>query len=266
MTTFCSFPQNKLRQYGESIEVPIKVRKGENCPFCKSCTISPASFQSLLGHRSQAPPEVRHVSGQHMKEFRDFLLNYPDDFVVNEESETVYLKEFGGTITKVFSEGSNEAAAATAAGGGATTSSQDNALLAESISAQLSSGPTPLGDLLARLTRDFESRGKEFPYSTPENLRTFLKIYPGTFQMQGGTVSLALPANHQHQQQAANLTSQQQQQQQTPPASPSKQLNLSNSRISLKDRVSSVVQKAVADNSSSSSTPSFSRLLADQVR
>ena len=42
-------------------------------------------IKSLLGHRSQAPPEVRHVSGQHIKEFRDFLAKYPDDFVVNDE-------------------------------------------------------------------------------------------------------------------------------------------------------------------------------------
>ena len=36
---------------------------------------------SSVGHRSQAPPEVRHVSGQHIKEFRDFLSRFPDEFV-----------------------------------------------------------------------------------------------------------------------------------------------------------------------------------------
>jgi exonuclease 3'-5' domain-containing protein 1 len=56
--------KKRLEQYGNCTEVPIK---------------------SLLGHRSQAPPEVRHVSGQHIKEFRDFLAKYPDDFVVNDE-------------------------------------------------------------------------------------------------------------------------------------------------------------------------------------
>lgn len=53
----------KLEQYGEA-EVPIR---------------------SLLGHRSQAIPEVRHISGQHIKEFKDFLSKYPDSFVVREE-------------------------------------------------------------------------------------------------------------------------------------------------------------------------------------
>ena len=47
------------------------------------------------GHRSQAPPEVRHVSGQHIKEFRDFLSKYPDEFVVTESS--VYLKKYEGS-------------------------------------------------------------------------------------------------------------------------------------------------------------------------
>ncbi|KAL1415390.1 hypothetical protein MTO96_029455 [Rhipicephalus appendiculatus] len=53
----------KLEQYGNA-EVPIK---------------------SLLGHRSQATPEIRHVSGQHGREFRDFLAKHSDVFVVKEE-------------------------------------------------------------------------------------------------------------------------------------------------------------------------------------
>lgn len=71
----------KLRQYGAGTEVPIK---------------------SLLGHRSQASPEVRHVSGQHVKEFRDFLVRYPDVFVVREE--TVILKEYEGAAPQPFKE------------------------------------------------------------------------------------------------------------------------------------------------------------------
>ena len=67
------------RQYGAGTEVPIK---------------------SLLGHRSQAPPEVRHISGQHVKEFKDFLSRYPEEFVVKEE--IVYLREYEGKITTTF--------------------------------------------------------------------------------------------------------------------------------------------------------------------
>lgn len=53
--------KNKLLQYGIGTEVPIK---------------------SLLGHRSQASPQVRHISGQHIKEFTDFLQKHPDIFHV----------------------------------------------------------------------------------------------------------------------------------------------------------------------------------------
>ncbi|GJQ75282.1 egl [Trypoxylus dichotomus] len=63
----------KLAQYGEGTEVPIR---------------------SLLGHRSQASPEVRHVSGQHFHEFREFLFKHPDTFLVDDEKETVTLKNY----------------------------------------------------------------------------------------------------------------------------------------------------------------------------
>lgn len=63
----------KLAQYGEGTEVPIR---------------------SLLGHRSQASPEVRHVSGQHFHEFREFLQRHPDSFLLDDEKETVVLKNY----------------------------------------------------------------------------------------------------------------------------------------------------------------------------
>ena len=74
---------NLFFKYGIGTEVPIK---------------------SLLGHRSQAPPEVRHVSGQHIKEFRDFLAKYPDDFVTNDEVQcNVIEKTLFNTIITVGS-------------------------------------------------------------------------------------------------------------------------------------------------------------------
>lgn len=71
----------KLRQYGEGTEVPII---------------------SLLGHRSQASPEVRHISGHHIREFRDFLCRYPEAFIVTDE--TVLLKEYEGKEPRPFQE------------------------------------------------------------------------------------------------------------------------------------------------------------------
>lgn len=72
---------SKLRQYGVGTEVPIK---------------------SLLGHRSQASPEVRHISGQHVRKFRDFLCKYPEAFIVSED--TVMLKEYEGKEPQPFCE------------------------------------------------------------------------------------------------------------------------------------------------------------------
>ncbi|XP_017839229.1 uncharacterized protein LOC108597276 [Drosophila busckii] len=53
--------KNKMLQYGAAAEVPVR---------------------SLLGHRSQASPQVRHISGQHIKEFTDFLMKHTDTFKV----------------------------------------------------------------------------------------------------------------------------------------------------------------------------------------
>jgi exonuclease 3'-5' domain-containing protein 1 len=71
----------KMLQYGPGTEVPIR---------------------SLLGHRSQASPEVRHISGQHISTFREFLLRHPDAFAVAEE--TVLLREFEGMQSTPFQE------------------------------------------------------------------------------------------------------------------------------------------------------------------
>lgn len=47
-------------------------------------------IKSLLGHRSQAAPEVRLVSGRHLKEFCEFLQSQSEHFVV--EGDRVRLK------------------------------------------------------------------------------------------------------------------------------------------------------------------------------
>lgn len=42
-------------------------------------------IRSLLGHRSQAPLEIRHVSGQNSRDFKDFLSKRSDVFVITDE-------------------------------------------------------------------------------------------------------------------------------------------------------------------------------------
>ncbi len=207
--------KQKLRQYGEGIEVPIK---------------------SLLGHRSQAPPEVRHVSGQHIKEFRDFLCRYPDEFFVTEEG--IYLRELGGG-PKLPAEKTADC----------TNGVEDDAeererreRLVRHIRSHLTHDPTTISDLLRKLTAEFTLAGEgDFPYSTEQNLRTFLKIYPNSFTVQGMQVCLASSSSPSRGRLKAGSNSNS--------TDEVALLNSSNSSISLKDRIGSVIKKAVADNS-----------------
>ncbi|XP_026676177.1 egalitarian protein homolog [Diaphorina citri] len=72
---------SKLLQYGADIEVPIK---------------------SLLGHRSQASPEVRHISGQHIREFKEFLMRFPETFHITDDN--IILTAYAGKERKPFHE------------------------------------------------------------------------------------------------------------------------------------------------------------------
>lgn len=195
--------KDKLKQYGEGIEVPIK---------------------SLLGHRSQAPPEVRHVSGQHIKEFRDFLAKYSDDFVVTED--TIYLKEYGNMITTLYSEEKQREDEETIEKEDEISPSEK----AELIEAIKSFLPCTMSELLDNLLQEFEARGEVFPLRTEQNLKTFLKIYPNSFLVQGNTVTSL------HKSPTRSVSS-------------SSTLNSNNPAFSLKDRINSVVKKAMADNS-----------------
>lgn len=75
------FFSEKLVTYGNA-EVPLK---------------------SLFGHRSQASSEIRHVSGQNVKEFKDFLCAHADTFIVRDDY--VVLK---CVLDKLEKDGQNE--------------------------------------------------------------------------------------------------------------------------------------------------------------
>lgn len=47
--------------------------------------IAEVPLKSLFGHRSQASPEIRHVSGQNVREFREFLQSQSNVFVVRDD-------------------------------------------------------------------------------------------------------------------------------------------------------------------------------------
>ena len=157
----------KLRQYGAGTEVPIK---------------------SLLGHRSQASPEVRHVSGQHVREFRDFLVGYPEVFVVREE--TVILKEFENADPQPFKE--------------LEVPKIDPAITNQVLSyciAALSKGPVIIETLFNGLENNYEKSEWSQICRTSTDLSTFLKMHSNTFNVQANMVKLVQSPQSPFQQQ-----------------------------------------------------------------
>ena len=75
------FFYDKLLSYGNA-EVPLK---------------------SLFGHRSQASSEIRHVSGQNVKEFKDFLCKHDQTFVVRDDYVVLKI-----VLDKLEKDGQNE--------------------------------------------------------------------------------------------------------------------------------------------------------------
>ncbi|XP_011641373.1 egalitarian protein homolog [Pogonomyrmex barbatus] len=149
---------NKLLQYGVGTEVPIK---------------------SLLGHRSQASPEVRHISGQHYKEFRDFLLKYPDAFVVSEDN--VILKQYEGMKPEPFHE------------------LEPDIPIDPDVTAKLldffcicieQKGPILIDQLFNMVNEKFTHESWTSIFKTQQDLSTFIKMFPDAFHVQTNLVTL----------------------------------------------------------------------------
>ena len=230
--------KEKLKQYGEGIEVPIK---------------------SLLGHRSQAKAEVRHFSGQHINDFREFLLKYQDHFVVTEE--TIYLKEYEGTVMQMYSEstkvnnqsedkGSDDNLNGEILSQSKLQVDKSNRKLLELMKTILADSDLEIEDLLEIILDEFcsgvdDDENVALPFKNETNLRAFLRIYPSTFTLQGRRVGLANKKSSN-------------------PSSPSRTISKTNESsssrqsLSLRDRVSSVLKKAVADNSTRNNNNVFS--------
>lgn len=152
----------KLRQYGIGTEVPIK---------------------SLLGHRSQASPEVRHISGQHIREFKEFLCKYSEAFMVNED--TVILKEYEGQEPQPFHE-------------------IENTKLDPVITARLLEflkkcielkGPMLVEQLFHNVVSFFPEDVWASLFKTPQDLMTFLKMHSNTFCVQSNLVTIQVQKN-----------------------------------------------------------------------
>ncbi|KAK6621824.1 hypothetical protein RUM44_001631 [Polyplax serrata] len=152
--------REKLLQYGAGTEVPIK---------------------SLLGHRSQASPEVRHMSGQRIKEFRAFLGRFPDMFVLREDN--VILKEFENSEAQPFHE--------------IEQTQVDPKITANLIDFFFHyieiKGPLLVEQLFQNVTTNFPEESWSCIFKTPQDLATFLKMYSDSFHVQSNLVTLVNP-------------------------------------------------------------------------
>ncbi|XP_034937623.1 egalitarian protein homolog [Chelonus insularis] len=146
---------NKLMEYGEGAHVPIKC---------------------LLGHRSQASPEVRHISGQHYREFRDFLLKFPDDFIVCDEN--VMLKRFEGMQGVPFRELEPEIA---------VDPKMTTKLIKFFKKLIKERGPCSIEQLLLLATNNTTSNTI---FTTSQDLTIFFKMFPHAFNVQKQLVSV----------------------------------------------------------------------------
>lgn len=150
----------KLLQYGAGTEVPIK---------------------SLLGHRSQASPQVRHISGQHIKEFTDFLSKHPDYFRLVDEhvilvnydaatevpqTEKLHLPQV--TIDVKFTQEILD-------------------FFAQCIEIK---GPILVDQLFYHVTSSFSQEHWYRIFKTPSDLTTFLKLFSDCFLIQSNLVTL----------------------------------------------------------------------------
>lgn len=213
--------QARLEQYGPGTEVPIK---------------------SLLGHRSQAPPEVRHVSGQHVKEFRDFLAKHSETFVIRPEDDIIYLKKYQG-----FTQQDQATFKAEEMKLDPQLTNQLLSTIREHLES-LDEDDIDIHDLFEQIMPVLESSAGSLQIiiKRQQDLMTFLKMHSHLFRVNAGKVSLiVIPLMPHHQ---ASLNS-----------SPKKSSLQSHQSQSLKQRVNSVVLKVLADNSDrdkTSPTPS----------
>lgn len=154
---------SKLVQYGADIEVPIK---------------------SLLGHRSQASPEVRHISGQHIREFKDFLLRFPETFHITDDN--IILTAYAGKERKPFHEIQEKSI---------DFESKDKVMdyFQQAIK---SKGLVLVEQLFHSVTSNYPEETWSPFFKNPQDLLTFLKMHSNVFNVQSNTVKLVENINH----------------------------------------------------------------------
>lgn len=153
--------KHKLLQYGKGTEVPIR---------------------SLLGHRSQASPQVRHISGQHIREFTEFLLKHPDTFQVVD----------GENVVLVGCENEEDVPASERLHlPNSSIDTQATQQLLDSFAQVIEiKGPIIVDQLFHMVTSNFPQEQWFHMFKNPGDLKTFLKLFSDCFHIQSNLVTL----------------------------------------------------------------------------
>ncbi|KAK9496460.1 hypothetical protein O3M35_013250 [Rhynocoris fuscipes] len=144
---------NKLRQYGEGTEVPIK---------------------TLFGHRSQASREIRHICGQQIDEFRTFLSMNSNDFILYEDN--VKLKEYACTKPQPEPEAVKVDSAASS-----------HLLNFFKLCIDIK-GPLPADQLYNHVQTLFPEDVWSPIFKTPQDLLSFIRIHSNLFNVRARTI------------------------------------------------------------------------------
>ncbi|KAK6032315.1 3'-5' exonuclease [Ostertagia ostertagi] len=140
-------------------------------------------IKSLLGHRSQAAPEVRLVSGRHLKEFCEFLQSQTEHFVV--EGDRVRLKvnmpEPDDNAIELDDEGKPLAG---------VKAKQAAVEYLKSVLEQNEDQPIPLDMFYQRFCQRFSHSIRQDVATNPKELLQFLKLNRGLFFIRSNKVTL----------------------------------------------------------------------------
>ena len=161
------------------------------------------------------------ILGQHAKEFKDFLCKFPEEFVIKEDEEIIYLKEYENQIRHQLEEGQNvqptTAANGRLSGSGATAANIDPRVTAKLLSVareELEKCPNLTSDIdhifkqteayfnndeaQRNLSNGDNSKSDKlvFPFKRSQDLDTFLKMHSHLFKVQSGFVTLVPIKNH----------------------------------------------------------------------
>ncbi|PAV90770.1 hypothetical protein WR25_12498 [Diploscapter pachys] len=139
-------------------------------------------IKSLLGHRSQAAPEVRLVSGRHLKEFCEFLQSQVEHFVV--EGDRVRLKDMpepDESSIELDDEGKPLAG---------VKAKQAAVEYLKNVLEQNEDQPIALDAFYQRFCQRFSHTVRQDVATNPKELLQFLKLNRGLFFIRSNKVSL----------------------------------------------------------------------------